>query len=708
MDTGLEQAGDRLGRYIIERRIAVGGMAELFLARLDGPENFSKRVVIKRILPRLRGNHQFARMFSDEARLAARFSHPNLVQVFELAEYDDVPVMVMEYVDGKDLGALLKRSHRDRVLIPIRIAAYVIGQIAQGLHAAHELTGRSGRPLNVIHRDVSPENVLVTRMGGVKVIDFGIAKHEARSAETVVGTVKGKVAYMSPEQLLRKHLDRRADVFSLGVVFYELLTGEQCFQGDSAMQQMMAVEKAQYKPVHSIRPKVPPDVEAVVDRMLALRPQDRFQTAREVVVAIERLMSKYGTVLSNDLEEYVAPMFEPEEAEVRRPTWESRVEDERWESDVFEHPGGQEYAPPLADEITVAGEEALDPDRTREEPQPEPQPWPEAPPDPQLEAFERPVSPPKRRGGGQRLAALALAALLVLGVAFVRWFWIGQVEVRTIPPGATVTLNGEAIGPSPLEVSFLRPGVIYELGVELGGFERQERELIIDRSDPATVKLIRLDSAAPPGAGVVTVTSDPPGAKIQIEGRKEYYVSPARFVLPAKRVHRLTADLEGYSQAKLEVELEDGERASRRLVLIASFARLSLLSKPRVEVFLDGESLGETPLESVKLPAGESTLVLVNESLGIRKEVRVDLPPGSSREADLTLEKGELFFEAKPWADVYVDGRKVGTTPMLPLKVFEGSHEVRFVNPSMKKDTKVEVVVNAGDSTRVSAGWDRQ
>ncbi|MEL6547884.1 MAG: serine/threonine-protein kinase, partial [Myxococcota bacterium] len=279
--TGLEQAGDRLGRYIIERRIAVGGMAELFLARLDGPEGFSKSVVIKRILPRLRGNHQFTKMFADEARLAARFSHPNLVQVFELSEHDGEPILVMEFVDGTDVGSVLKRSHRERVLIPIRIAAYLIGQVAQGLHAAHQLTGKRRRPLNVIHRDVSPENILVTRMGGVKVIDFGIAKHDAREAETVVGTVKGKVAYMSPEQLLRRHLDRRSDVFSLGVVFYELLTGEQCFTGDSALQQMMAVEKASYRPIHTLRPKVPPDVEAVVDRMMALRPQDRFQTARD-------------------------------------------------------------------------------------------------------------------------------------------------------------------------------------------------------------------------------------------------------------------------------------------------------------------------------------------------------------------------------------------------------------------------------------------
>ncbi|MEM6730233.1 MAG: protein kinase, partial [Myxococcota bacterium] len=169
MSTGLEQAGDRFGRYIIERRIAVGGMAELFLARLDGPEDFSKRVVIKRILPRLRGNHQFTKMFTDEARLAARFSHPNLVQAFELAQIDDEPMLVMEFIDGKDVGAILKRSQREGVLVPIRIAAYIVGQVAQGLHAAHELLGKDGAPLNVVHRDISPENVLITRLGGVKV-----------------------------------------------------------------------------------------------------------------------------------------------------------------------------------------------------------------------------------------------------------------------------------------------------------------------------------------------------------------------------------------------------------------------------------------------------------------------------------------------------------------------------------------------------------
>ncbi|MEM6732781.1 MAG: PEGA domain-containing protein, partial [Myxococcota bacterium] len=542
--------------------------------------------------------------------------------------------------------------------------------------------------------------VLITRLGGVKVIDFGIAKHEARHAETVVGTVKGKVAYMSPEQLLRKKLDRRSDVFSLGVVLYELLTGEQCFKGDSALQQMMAVEKARYTPVHLLRQKVPPDVEAVVDKMLALRPKDRFQSAKEVIAAIERLMSKYGTVLASDLEDYVNPMFETRE--LPEPVVQKSEEDERWESDVFPLPHADDQSiPEDVKEITLPGDSGGDEIAEARGPKPKAKP-------------NKPKPAPKRANVAdtrvkKRRWPLVFASMLVAGVGLglgaLQWVWSGSLDVRTIPPGATVYLDGVAVGQTPTQIDTLRPEVVYELQVELEGYDPIARSVVLEQAQPSALELIHLDPSAPKGAGMLTITSDPPGARVQVVGRSGSEVAPARFVLPAGPAHQLTADLDGFSQANLEVKLDDGERATRRLVLIASFSRLSLNSEPKAEVFVGEKSLGSTPLESVELPAGENILVLRNERLGIEKQLRLDLPPGALLEENVVLSKGTLEFVANPWADVYVDGRKVGTTTMLHLAVYEGAHQVRFVNRDIKKESTVDVIVVAGESTRLNAGW---
>ncbi|MEO1482706.1 MAG: serine/threonine-protein kinase [Myxococcota bacterium] len=696
MTTGLERSGDRLGRYVIERRLAVGGMAELFLARLDGPEAFSKKVVIKRILPRNQGNHQFTKMFLDEARLAGRFSHQNLVQTFELAEVDGEPMLVMEYIDGRDLAALLSFAHRERQLVPIRIAAYLVGQIAQGLHAAHELTDDQGEKLNVIHRDVSPENVLMTRMGGVKVIDFGIAKHADQHAQTVAGTVKGKVAYMSPEQLLRRPLDRRSDVFSLGIVFYELLTGVQCFKGESALQQMMAVEKAKYLPVRSMRPKVPPDVESVVDRMLALQPADRYRSALEVVQAIERLMAKYGTVLPNDLESYIAPMFEEGSEQAQQERDESIAEDTGWESEVFQVPAsaaatGAE-AVVLGDEVTVPSEaelEAIPASRARSG----------------TPVFNSPLVPARRRRSSLPVwVAGAVVLVLVALAASSSLVFPGQIEIRSIPPGATVRLDGAELGNTPYLASGLRLNVPYALELELSGFVKAEESLVLE--DAEGVRLVRLKPAAPSGAGALTVVTEPAGALLKVDGRKGVHISPARFVLSAGQTHRVSAELPGYTSAVLEVQLHEGELDERRIVLIAGAGRLSLTSEVPVSVFIGDQKLGDTPLDAVELATGTQALVLRNRSLGIERVLSVDILPGQAVERSVTFEKGEMRFAAAPWAMVYVDGKEVGSTPMPAFSTYEGVHQVRFVNRELRKDVTRTVEIRAGESLLVSADWD--
>jgi serine/threonine protein kinase len=284
-----EQAPRKLGRYEIIRRIAVGGMAEIFLARSAGLEGFEKLVVVKRILPQHAESHEFVTMFLDEARLVAGLSHPNIAQVYDIGLDDSGSYFfAMEFVDGEDVRQILRGCARRQERLPVAQAVSIGIGIAAGLHAAHERRGPDGRLLGIVHRDVSPSNVLVTYDGCVKLVDFGIAKAAGRQHVTRTGVLKGKCAYMSPEQTQGLPLDRRSDVFAIGILLYELTTGQRPFRGDNEYTTMRAiVSSAPEAPSASIK-GYPKELEKIILRALAKDPNDRFASARALQVELER------------------------------------------------------------------------------------------------------------------------------------------------------------------------------------------------------------------------------------------------------------------------------------------------------------------------------------------------------------------------------------------------------------------------------------
>lgn len=279
----------KIGRYEVLGQLAAGGMAEILLARLSGPADFKRAVVIKRILRSYAQNAAFVKMFLDEARIVASLRHPNVVHVQELGEEDGTgdAFLVMEYVAGENAASLLKRCAASEALNPL-LAAHLIAEACAGLHAAHELTDDDGRPQNLVHRDVSPQNLLVGYDGHVKLVDFGVALVDRRDARTEPGEVKGKFDYMSPEQGLGKPLDRRSDIFSLGIVLYELSTGRRLFKRPSAAKTIEAICREPILPPSRAvspspsAPKYPPKLEAIVMKALAKDPNDRYASAAEM------------------------------------------------------------------------------------------------------------------------------------------------------------------------------------------------------------------------------------------------------------------------------------------------------------------------------------------------------------------------------------------------------------------------------------------
>ena len=238
--------GVPFGNYRLQRRLARGGMAEVFLARLIGVEGFERRVAIKRILPHLSESEEFRAMFLDEARLAAQLTHPNIVHIYDFGKVDDYYFIAMEYVDGVDIGRLIRRAKERPV--PFELAARILADVCAGLHFAHNAVDPIGRKLDVVHRDVTPQNVLVSYDGMVKLVDFGIAKAQFAAGRTRPGVVKGKYAYMSPEQVEGRPLDGRSDVFSAGICLYEMLTGVPLFRRDDVTASMREIRDG--KPIH--------------------------------------------------------------------------------------------------------------------------------------------------------------------------------------------------------------------------------------------------------------------------------------------------------------------------------------------------------------------------------------------------------------------------------------------------------------------------
>jgi serine/threonine protein kinase len=300
-----------LGRYQVIGRLATGGMAEVYLALSGELSGYRTLVVIKRILPHLASNQEFIRMFLDEARIAALLDHPNVVRIIEVGHDGDEYFLVMELVQGKPLSAITRKAAKDMNPLTPALSAYIVAQAANGLGYAHNLVDADGRRLGVVHRDVSPQNILVSFEGAVKVIDFGIVRALGRVSQTNPGGLKGKIEYMSPEQASSEDVDQRADVFALGVVLWEAVTGRHLFRRETELATMRAIVDEPIPPPSDITP-VAPQLEQIIVRALQKRREDRYQTAQEMALALERYAFASEGFSPLQLATYVKDLFDTE------------------------------------------------------------------------------------------------------------------------------------------------------------------------------------------------------------------------------------------------------------------------------------------------------------------------------------------------------------------------------------------------------------
>ncbi|MFC1611202.1 protein kinase [Myxococcota bacterium] len=745
----------RFGRYLLERRLAMGGMAEVFLGRIEGPEGFQKKVVVKRILPHLQHDDNHVKMFLDEARLAARFDHPNLIQVYELARIEDQYCLAMEYIEGEDVAAILDESLRLSRAIPIDIAVYIVGCAAEGLHYVHELTTETGDALNVVHRDISPANIIVTWRGGIKIVDFGIAKHEISTSQTVAGTLKGKFSYMSPEQARGEPVDRRSDIFSLGTILYELLTVTPCFAGSNQIEILDNVINARFNPVREVRPEVPKSLETVLSRMLTVKRTSRFSTADDVRGELKDFMAETNMPTPSDVGSFLGNLF-------GRPSKKVPNRVATAIQDFDEVPVTDEFSSPdmIANEdsyrmLMESQQVHID---TLKGPEPDTDVGKALNKGTDIEPFDIPSQLHKSPALGKRrrstlskvvdrlreprywpttlliiATAMALSAfgLVMVYRASLGMPWqpqailgelidsgapgpdpgeeigAGTLQILTEPPGAVVTIDGEVHdAQTPLTVDNLSVGISHHVVIDLVGYNKITKKVTLSESGLQTLTLTLKPLSETGEGSQITVASDPPGATIYVDSTETPHVTPATLEFDAGVEVEISAQLKGYyPKPQKIITPAAGDQMEVTIPLNKAVGKTGLLdldSEPRTEVTIAGRRAGSTPVRRHKLPAGTVVIQLRNRKLGLSKTLRLEIASGEILRRRVVFKKGQLVFDVRPWADVYLRGKKLGTTPMPPISLYEGTYAIRLVNEELGVERVVQVSVKSGKLRKVA------
>lgn len=392
------EAIEEYGNYFLLEKIAVGGMAELFKAQQRGVQGFQKIVAIKRILSHFSENDDFVTMFIDEAKLAAQLTHPNIVQIFDFGKTGNSYYIAMEYVNGRDLRTLLRKVRECGVPFPEQVAAFITMKVASALDYAHRKRGFDDRELKLVHRDISPQNVILSMEGAVKLVDFGIAKAASKGSQTLAGALKGKLLYMSPEQATGSPLDNRSDLYSLGLVLFELLTGERCFQADSEAGVLEKVRLGRVSDLAALNPAVSRDMLAIVNKALQRNVDHRYPSARFIERDLrDYLQRQVAPINEHDVAEYMSTLLRGSREEIETLVSTRFTLPARTAPGDFQRPA-PEPAPPGAPEPG---------------PRAEPEPSPESAPVPPVAE----IPPLRPRWLAPTILALAVLFVIMLVVA---------------------------------------------------------------------------------------------------------------------------------------------------------------------------------------------------------------------------------------------------------------------------------------------------
>jgi len=593
------------GKYELLKKVGLGGMAELFLARQSGIEGFEKLIVIKRILPHLADSSEFIQMFLNEARLAARLNHPNVVQIYDLGRVAGTYFIAMEYINGVDLSRVLKKERKARRFIPTEHAVKMMSYVCEALTYAHNHKDVRGNPLCIVHRDISPHNVLVAFDGGVKLTDFGIAKAATQATKTKAGTLKGKYYYMSPEQCLGRKVDNRSDIFSAGILLYQLMTGRLPFRGDSEFSVLHAIVHDAPRPPSVHREDFPTGLYPILERSMAKHPDDRYKNALQMQMALEKFLMEHKLVSNTTLiGKYVQELF-PEVIDAMK---KARPEDSE---DIEE----------IIDGLAIAAAERLTPSK------------PGATPSDELVLSARTPSAVIRQDG----VDVPVAATSPIA---------DEDDIPIVTPSMVTAAPTAAQKPSVMEAALpARKKTSWRVPILLGA---------VFLSAVCGALLVHYlgqmngESAAPPPevqpAGVaveIPVKEEPkPEGKPPAKPEVKEETKPAEKVKPKPKTKRRKRRRKtSVARIRKKPVVEDVEEIpDKPPPPPAASGYLTLDTKPWTEVYFKGKRLGLTPLAYQKLPAGKIRLLLRNREKNIKKTIVVEIKPNQTTVKKITVE----------------------------------------------------------------------
>jgi serine/threonine-protein kinase len=576
-------------------------------------------------------------MFLNEARQTAQLDHPNIVQIFDLGEVNGQYFIAMEFIDGPSLRVLQRRAEEAQRRLPVPEVMKVVADAAAGLSYAHNLNDGHGRPLGLVHRDISPDNILVHKNGAVKVVDFGIAKAATTTSMTRTGTLKGKIAYMPPEQVRGEPIDRRADIFALGVCLYELISGVRPFDGPSEVAILTAVLNSEPRPLRELRPDAPGALQRILDRALAKDRDRRYGDAAEMHGEIEALLIQIGQLPAPARIGAMVREFAPPEAATPSTTGDGQPLDEAEVSSSAEaapaaEPGPERHTGRIPPSLTAHGAPA---------PSPAPR-WGAV-----LVSIATSLAVAGAGGValGMRASGGSSPGDPSLQVDVLRIAAPGEGTARAASAGAKAALpatgaaTGQPAGPPPVAPASVPAPAPPTIATAAGVASTSTRLL----------------AAMDPGPPARPAAAPPPRAAPAL---------PAPAPTPAAAARAATG----------------------RLVVDAD---------PPSQVLLDGKSVGTTPLE-LEAPAGHHQVVVRNGPNKLEKTLELDLPAGGSRSERVAWTKGKIEFRIRPWALVELDGKTLGQTPIPAQEVYEGTYRVRLTNPELGKDVTREVTLAPG------------
>lgn len=591
-----------MGQYYLLEKIAQGGMAEIYKGLAYDLHGIKRTVVIKKILPQAAANKEFIDMLVAEAKIAVILSHGNIAQIYDLGKAGENYFIVMEYVEGRSVSQLMKQCAATDQRIPLPLACYLITEIAAGLDYMHRRADEHGHPLHIIHRDVSPQNVIVSYSGTVKIIDFGIAKARTKLETTDIGILKGKFAYMSPEQAEGNPVDHRSDLFSLGVILYEMLTGQRLFKAKENRETLRNVRKAVVPIPSSVRPDLPPELDQIVARALAKHREDRYPFASLLRDDLLRFLhTHFPDFRSSGLADFVASVFRNEPA----PT--IGEEEAKTPLLIIDHTQSALAHPTLGEATQMTAEPTGVPAimteylLTMEEPQDAGRTTQDAGREEVSEytPIVR-VAPMSRTTRWQRPAMIGVIVALLCATA-AWWTW------RHVHAPVSAWLSRPA--PSPTD------------------------QRVPTAPSPAPV-------------GSVTITTSPPGAQIFLDDQATPYRTPTTIDrLEAGRTYSIGAFLEHYIFATVSWTARAGVADALSLSLQIDYGALDILSVPEgARVTLDGTVVGRTPVTRTQLMPGTTLAVEVTAPgyQSWRRAVRIEPGKTVSIRAELHRTRGEL------------------------------------------------------------------